>query len=62
MGSIITRCFSVFASASLHGIPIGITSSALGLKTCVIAEAIKKCKSIIKKKKHNKILMRAKYK
>ena len=51
MGSIITRCFSVFASASLHGIPIGITSSALGLKTCVITEAIKKCNSIIKKKK-----------
>ena len=62
MGSIITGCFSVFASASLHGIPIGIMSSALGLKTCVIAEAIKKCKSIIMKKKHNKILMIAKSK
>ena len=49
MGSIITGCFSVSDSASLRGIPIGITSSALGLKTCVIAEAIKKCKSIIKK-------------
>ena len=62
MGSIITGCFSVSASASFCGIPIGITSSALGLKTCIIAEAIKKCKFIIKKKKHDKILMPAKSK
>ena len=35
----------------LAGIPLGITSSAIGLKICAIAEIIKKYKSIIKKKK-----------
>ena len=40
------------------GIPIGITSSVIGLKTCAIATAIKKY-SIIKKKKkkHDKIVL-----
>ena len=37
-------------------------SSAIGLKICAIAAAIKKCKSIIKKKKHNKIILLAKSK
>ena len=32
-------------------IPIGITSSAIGLKICAIAAGIKTYKSIIKKKK-----------
>ena len=36
--------------ASLVGIPTGITSSAVGLKVCVINAAIKIFKSIIKKK------------
>ena len=31
-----------FSFASLLGIPAGITSSAIGLKTCVIAAGIKK--------------------
>ena len=35
------------------GIPIGITSSAIGLKICPIATGIKKYKSIIKKKNKN---------
>ena len=45
-------------------IPIGIASSAVGLKTCVITAAIKKYKSIIKKKKnkHDKIVLLAKSK
>ena len=49
---------------SLIGIPIRITSSAIGLKTCAIAEGIKKYKSIIKKKKkkHDKIVLLAKSK
>ena len=34
--STITECVSVSAFASLVGIPIGITSSAIGLKICVI--------------------------
>ena len=47
----ITVYVSISAFASLVGIQIGITSSALGLKTCVITAEIKKYKSIIKKKK-----------
>ena len=35
----------------LVGIPVGITSSAVGLNICVITVEIKKYKSIIKKKK-----------
>ena len=34
--STITECVFVSAFASLVGIPIGITSSAIGLKICVI--------------------------
>ena len=43
---------------SLVGISIEITSSAIRLKICVITAAIKKYKSIIKKKKkkHGKIV------
>ena len=40
----ITGCVSFSAFASLVVIPIGITSSAIGLKICVIAGGIKKCK------------------
>ena len=43
--------FSIPAFASLVGIPIGITSSSIGLKICVITAGIKQYKSIIKKKK-----------
>ena len=46
----ITGCVSIYTFASLVGIPIGITSSAIGLKKCAITEGIKKYKSIIKKK------------
>ena len=45
-----TGCVSISASASLVGIPIGIASFTIGLKTCVITQEIKKYKSIIKKK------------
>ena len=46
------------------GIPIGITSSAIGLKICAITTGIKKYMSIIKKKKmkHEKIALLAKSK
>ena len=36
LGSTITGCVSISAFASLVGIPIGITSSAIGLKICTI--------------------------
>ena len=40
--SAITWYVSISAFASLVGIPIGITSSAIGLKICAINAAIKK--------------------
>ena len=46
----ITGCISISAFASLIGIPIGITSSAIRLNICVIAVGIKKYKSITMKK------------
>ena len=39
-----TRSVSVSALASLIGIPIGITSSASGIKICVITAGIKRFK------------------
>ena len=51
-------CFYLYFG-SLVGIPIGITSSAVELRSCVITVVIKKYKSIIKKKKrkHDKIVL-----
>ena len=51
--STVTGCVSTCSFAS-----IGITSSVIGLKICVITAGIKKYKSITKKKKkkHDKIL------
>ena len=62
--STITGCVSISAFASLVGIPIGIASSTIGLKICVITAGIKKYKSIIKKKKkkHDKTVLLAKSK
>ena len=45
--STFTGCVSIFALAFLVGIPIGITSSTIRLKICVITVGIKKYKSII---------------
>ena len=42
LDSAITGCVSISAFASLVGIPIGITSSAIGLKICAITAGIKK--------------------
>ena len=50
LASAITGCISISAFASLLGIPIGNTSSAIGLKIWAIAAGIKNYKSIIKKK------------
>ena len=64
LASTFTGCISISAFASLLGIPIRITSSAIGLKLCAIAAGIKRYQSIIKKnkKKHNKIVSLAKSK
>ena len=47
----ITGCVFIFAFASLVGIPIGITSSAIGVNICVMTAAIEKYMLIIKKKR-----------
>ena len=54
-----TSCVSVSTFASLVCVPVGITSSAVGIKICAITAGIKKYKSIIKKKKkkHDKIVL-----
>ena len=53
----ITECISISAFGSLLRIPIGVTSSAIGLKICAIAAGIKK-----KKKEHDEIVLLAKSK
>ena len=47
--SAVSGCVSISPFGSLVGIPVGITSSAVGLKIFVISSGIKKYKSIIKK-------------
>ena len=49
LASTITECISFSAIASLIVIPVGIMSSATGLKICGIAAGIKKYKAITKK-------------
>ena len=41
LASAVTGSISISAFASLLGIPIGITSSAIGLKICAITAGIK---------------------
>ena len=62
--STISGCVSISAFASLFGISIGITSSVIELKVCAITSGIKKCKSMIKKrkKKHGKMVLLGKSK
>ena len=57
--STITGCVSISAFASLVFVPVDITSSIVGTKICATTPGIKKCKSIIKKKrkKHDKIVL-----
>ena len=62
--STVTGCVSISAFASLVCVHIGIISSAIGINICPIIAGIKKCKSIIKKKKknHDKIVLLGKNK
>ena len=55
LASTITGFISIYAFASLIGIPIGIMSSAIRLKVCTITAGIKKYKSMIKQKKKSTI-------
>ena len=49
LASRISGCISISAFASLVYVPVGITSSAVGIKISAITAGIKKYKSIIKK-------------
>ena len=59
LASTFTCCVSIFAFGSLVCAPVGIVSSAIGLKICAITANIKRYKSVIKKnkKKHDKIVL-----
>ena len=54
LASAITGCVSISAFASLVGIPIEISSSAVGSKICTVTAGITKYKSMIKKKKEKR--------
>ena len=62
LASAITGFVSISAIASLLGIPIRNTNSAIGLRIFTITASIKKYKSTVKKKKkkHDKIVLSAK--
>ena len=49
--STVIGCVSISAFDLLVSVPVGITSSAVGIKTYAITARIKKYKSVIKKKK-----------
>ena len=60
--STVTGCVSISVFASLFSVPVGITSSAVGIKSCAVTAEIKKYKSIIKKKKRKSMIKLGKYK
>ena len=64
LASAITGCVFISAFASVVGITVGISSSAIGLNVCAITTGTKKYKSITKekKKKHDKTVLLAKSK
>ena len=51
LDSTVIECVSISTLASLVGIPVGITSSAVGLKICVITTGIKTINQQIRKRK-----------
>ena len=59
--STVSGYLSISAFASLVGIPIGITSSAVGLKICEITARIQKYKSLRKDRRNYYCLHRFKY-
>ena len=53
--SVVTGRILISVFTSLHGIPIGFTSSEIGLKSWAITTGIKMHKPIIKKRRRNMI-------
>ena len=62
LASTITGCISISAFAAFLAVPTGITCFATGLKIFAITTEIKKYKRKIKKKKHVKTVLLAKFK
>ena len=64
LASTIAGCVWISGFASLVGIPVGIASSSMRIKICVLTATIKQYKSIIreKKEKYDKIVLLAKTK
>ena len=62
--STVTGCVSISAFTSLVVVPVGITSSAVGIKMYAITAGIKNYKSVIekKKRKHDEIVLLGKAK
>ena len=54
--SAVIGCVSISAFASLVGVPVGTTSSAVGLNICAITAGFKTYKPIIKKSRKLKNL------
>ena len=48
-------CISISVFASLVAIPLRTTSTSIRLKICVITATIKKCESIVKKRRKSMI-------
>ena len=55
LASTITVCISIATFASLGDIPIVVTSSAVGLKTCAITAGTKTYKSIVENRRRNNV-------
>ena len=56
LSSAITACVSISVFGSIVCVPVGIPTSAVGVKICAITVEIQKYKSI-KEKKHDKIVV-----
>ena len=58
LSSTVTGCVSISAFASLVFVPVGITSTAVGINICAITAGFKSISQLKKKKKkHNKIVL-----
>ena len=55
--SAVSGCDSIPIFPSLVHVPVGITRSAVGIKTCAITARVKKYKSIVNKKKGKNIII-----
>ena len=56
--STVTGCVSISTFALLVSVPVGITNFAVGIKICATIAGIKKFKSIIKKSKRRKSIIK----